>query len=196
MKQLRRILVFVLATLVGLSPASAREPGLDDPVLLAAAPELSGPFARAVLFAIPTANGGHVGFILNRPTTLHVSAVFPEIPAAKEVPSPVFLGGPQLSQTLVALTRSPHAPTENAVLVMADLFMTFGEDVARTAERFPQRTRFFAGLVAWENGELQAELAAGAWQALEPDIELVIGGSADTLWERLRERSRSMVALR
>jgi hypothetical protein len=36
----------------------------------------------------------------------------------------------------------------------------------------------------------------GAWQTHAPELELVIGGSADTLWERILERTRTMLALR
>ena len=179
------------------SPALAREPAISAPVLLAASPALSGQYARTVLLALPTGRGTHIGFILNRPTEVHVAAVFPEVPQAKQIASPVFLGGPHLSQTIIALTLSPLRPTEEAVEVLPDLFLAFGKgEAAHVASRFPARSRFFAGLVAWEDGELQAELRAGAWQVLEPDAELVIGGSADTLWERALERTRRLIAMR
>lgn len=195
-----KLLSAVLASLLlaaGASPTLAREPTLGAPVLLAASPALAGPYARTVLLALPTGQGTHIGFILNRPTEVHVAAVFPDVPEAKTVASPVFVGGPHLSQTIIALTLSPLRPTEEAVEVLPDLFLAFGNgEAAHVASRFPARSRFFAGLVAWENGELQAELRAGAWHVLEPDAQLVVGGSADTLWERALERTRTRVALR
>jgi putative transcriptional regulator len=190
-------IVLVLAFVAGASPVAARETGVNEAVLLAAAPALNGPFARTVVLALPTGGGTHIGFILNRPSNLKVSAVFPEVPSAKEVASPLFVGGPQLSEMVVALTLSPHAPTEDAVEVLPGLYMAFGhEEAARAAARFPNRSRFYAGLVAWESGELQAELDAGAWQVLEPDVDIVTGGSPDTLWQRVLERTRTMLARR
>lgn len=176
----------------------AREPSVDQaPMLLAAAPGLAGPYERTVLLALPSGNGTHIGFILNRPTTVSVAAVLPEVAAAEQVATPVFVGGPHLSRTLIALTLSPQSPTEDSVEVLPGLHMAFGnEEAARVAARFAKRTRFFAGLVAWEGGELRAELRAGAWHALEPDIDIVIGGSADTLWQRILERMHTLVALR
>ncbi len=196
MKLLRGFLALALVAAAGM-PAMAREPTADAPMLLAASPALAGSYARTVLLALPTGRGTHIGFILNRPTDVHPAAVFPEVPEAKQVSSPVFVGGPHLRETIVALTLSPLRPTEEAVEVLPDLFMSFGNgEAAHVAARFPGRSRFYAGLVAWESGELQAELRAGAWHVLEPDAQLVIGGSADTLWERALERTRTVVALR
>jgi putative AlgH/UPF0301 family transcriptional regulator len=99
--------------------------------------------------------------------------------------------------TVFALVRSPIAPTEDSVQVLPGLYMAHGrEEAARVANRLPQRSRFYVGLVVWERGELQSELDAGAWVVAEPDVEIVIGGSADTLWQRVLERVQSMVALR
>jgi putative transcriptional regulator len=197
MKRFGSMLALVLAAVLGMSPAAARDTSLDAPLLLAAAPALEGPYARAVLLVVPTGDGMHIGFVLNRPTGMRVADVFPEVPAAKDVRSPVFAGGPQLVATIVALTYAPHAPTENAEEILPDLFMAFGnQEAAHAAARFPGRSRFYAGLAAWRSGELQAELRAGAWQTHAPELELVIGGSADTLWERILERTRTMLALR
>lgn len=187
----------LLAAVAWAAPVLARGPQVDAPVLLAASPQLSGSYARTVLLALPTGHGTHIGFILNRPTEIHLAAVFPELPAAKQIASPVFVGGPHLRETLLALTLSPIRPSEEAVEVLPELFMTFGTtETAHVASRFPARSRFYAGLVAWDGGELQAEVQAGAWHVLEPDVQLVIGGSADTLWERVLERVHTLVAMR
>jgi putative AlgH/UPF0301 family transcriptional regulator len=75
--------------------------------------------------------------------------------------------------------------------------LAFGEtELSRVVSRFPERARFYAGLIAWDEGELQTEIDAGAWYVLEPDVELVIQGSTDTLWARLMERVQSVVAQR
>jgi putative transcriptional regulator len=199
MKALRQLLVAIAALAAqlgfGLPSASAADP--SAPVLLVAAPSLAGAYERTVLLALPAGNGASVGFILNRPTQTSLATLFPEIPAARQVRSPLFIGGPALRESLFALVRSPHAPSEGSVQVLPGLFMAFGsDDVSRVLNRFPERARFYAGLVAWDEGELQGELDAGAWYVLAPDIELVIQGSTDTLWTRLIERVQSIVAQR
>jgi len=189
---------FFSALLLGfawLSIAGAQD--LRAPLLLAADPGAGGPYAGTVLFAVPSGNGSHVGFILNRPTATRVSAILPEVPEATSVASPVFYGGPFQRETLYALVRSPLPPTEASVQVLPELFVAEGRDeAALVADRVPARARFYVGAVLWRHGELQSELAAGAWIVAEPDVELVIGGSADTLWQRVLERVQTMVALR
>jgi putative transcriptional regulator len=195
MNRLLRLIVFVLTAQCALSPASAQDVG--TPALLAADPSLSGPYEGTVLLVLPSGEDTHYGFVLNRPTTTRVSEIFPEEPEAAKVVSPVFFGGPFVRDTVFTLVRSPLPPTADAVQVLPGLYMAHGrDDAARVAQRVPARARFYIGVVIWERGELQAELQSGAWLVAEPDVELVIGGSADTLWQRVLERLQTMVALR
>jgi putative transcriptional regulator len=197
MKALRQLLVAVAALAAQLAFALPSAQAADGaaPVLLVATPALTGPYEHTVLLALPAGNGESVGFILNRPTETSLAALFPEVPDARKVRWPVFIGGPDLPESLFALVRSPQPPAEGAVQVLPGLFMAFGNnDLSRVVSRFPERARFYAGLVAWSGGELQSEVDAGAWYVLEPDVELVIQGSTDTLWTRLIERVQSIVA--
>jgi putative transcriptional regulator len=193
MKALRTLLA-TLALAVA-APALAQAPAA--PVLLAADPALAGPYQGTVLFVVPSGKNTHFGFILNRPTATRVPEVLPEVPQAASVPSPVFFGGPFMRDTIFALARAPHPPVEGAIEVLPGVHMAHGrEAAARVAEHFPARARFYAGVVIWQRGELDAELASGHWMIAEPDVDLVIGGSADTLWQRVLERLQTMVALR
>lgn len=176
-------------------PALAQAPAA--PVLLAADPALSGPYEGTVLLVVPSGTDTHFGFILNRPTTTQVAEVLPEVPSAARVDLPVFFGGPFLRDTLFALARSPHPPAEDTLEVLPGVYMAHGrEAAARVAAHAPARARFYAGVVIWQRGELEAELASRHWVIAEPDVELIVGGSADTLWQRVLERLQTMVALR
>lgn len=187
--------MLLFSGLLGVAPAFARGPSLQEPILLAATPAVSGTYARTVLLALPTGRGKHIGLILNRPSRVQVAALFPDAPEAKQLAAPIYVGGPLLRDTLIALTRSPLRPSEEALELLPDLYLSFGNGAtAQVAARQPGRSRFYAGLVAWEEGELEAELRAGAWHVLEPDAELVMGGSADSLWERAFQRTRTLIA--
>jgi putative transcriptional regulator len=196
MKRTARTLLLALAlAFAGASPLRAQ--GTDAPALLAADPSISGPYANTVLLVLPAESGTHLGFVLNRPTATRVTAILQGVPEASKVASPVYFGGPFFRDVLSALVRSPLPPTADAVRVLPDLYVVHGRDeAAQVAERMPARSRFYVGLVVWQRGELQSELAAGAWIVAEPDANLVIGGSADTLWQRVLERVQTMVALR
>ena len=194
MKRLARVLVAALALA---SAPALRAQATDAPALLAADPSLTGPYAGTVLFVVSAEHGSHLGFVLNRPTATPVADVLPEVADAVKVASPVYFGGPFQRATVSALVRSPVRPTEEAVQALPDLYIVRGRDEASlVAERVPTRARFFVGFVLWERGELQAELASRTWIVAEPDVDLVINGSADTLWQRVLERVQTMVALR
>ena len=115
MKPLRHLLVASVAVLLGLVLPGAHAADSSAPVLLVAAPNLAGPYAKTVLLALPAGKGASVGFVLNRPTQTSLAALFPEIPAARQVRSPVFIGGPSLSENLFALVRSPQAPASTSL---------------------------------------------------------------------------------
>ena len=190
-----RIALILLLGLASLSAARAQDP--DGPTLLAANPSVSGPYQGTVLLALPTGNGRHLGLILNRPTALRASALFPELASGARLTAPLFFGGPYLPGSLFALVRSPYPPTEDAVEVLPELYLAQGrEDVAQVAGRLPARARFFVGVVVWQRGELRSELDAGAWLVSDPDVELWTNGSVDTLWQRLLERVQTMLAAR
>jgi putative transcriptional regulator len=194
MNRFARILVLALALA---SAPGAHAQRTDAPALLAADPSISGPYAGTVLFVVPAENGSHLGFVLNRPTATPVAEMLAEVPEADKVVSPVYFGGPFQRATVSALVLSPLRPTEDAVRVLPDLYLVRGREEAElVAGRVPSRARFFVGQVRWARGELQAELASRAWIVAEPDVELVINGSADTLWQRVLERVQTMVALR
>lgn len=193
---MKRYALFLAFGLGLASAALAREPSLNGPVLLAAAPELTGPYAGTVLLALPSGNGLHIGLILNRPTQTSVAMEQPGATAAEVAVGPVYVGGPYLKGTLIALTRAPRPLNEDVMEVLPGLYMTFGTAQAvKAAAQFPEQTRLFAGLVGWDRGELRSELRAGAWYVLEADPEVVMGTRVDTLWQRTLERRHMIMAM-
>ncbi len=183
--------------IAGLAAPAARAADFSGPALLVAAPELAGLYEHTVVLALPAGSGTHIGFILNRPTQTSLAALFPDSAPARQVTSPIFIGGPELLDNLFALVRSPRPPAEGSLKVLPGLFVAFqASDVAEAIARFPDRSRFFAGLVTWDRGELEAESGNGAWYLLDPDVELVLEGSVDTLWSRLVARTQSVMVLR
>ena len=87
---------FCLALAAGLTfAAGARAADVNQqPVLLVAKPQLGEFYRSTVLFARPMGNGGHLGFIVNRPTNVSMKQIFPEHEPSQKLTEPVFLGGP------------------------------------------------------------------------------------------------------
>jgi putative transcriptional regulator len=181
------LLIVAASGFIAVQLRPARAADLDSPKLIVASPKVQGPYARTVLISVPTVDDMHIGFILNRPTNVELAALLPDYAPAKQVTAPVFIGGPDLVDALFAIVPSAHAPADYSIELSPGLFISFRDkDLVRIIERFPGDARFFVGVVAWEPGELEAQVAAGAWLVVQPSVELVFDGSVGTLWERLR----------
>ena len=188
----------VFALLVAMSGAAMSAEDVSDliseltePVILVAKPELRDRlYGSSILVVLPLGDDQHVGFIVNRPTGIRLGSVFPDHGPSQKVVDPLYLGGPAGSQTIFAMVRRPESPGGHSVALMPGLFLAF--DVAvldRIIETEPNHARFVAGLVAWREGELRAEIEAGAWYVLKPDAALVMR-DPEGLWEELVRRSQ------
>jgi putative transcriptional regulator len=171
-------------------PARAADQDVSKPVLLVASPKLGQTdFRETVLLAVPFRNGEHVGFILNRPTDTTLATLFPEHAPSREVKDPVYVGGPILPQVLFAVVRGNDRPTEGAVQLMPDLFFVNGAAaVDSVIERSPNRARYFAGLVGWRPGELEAQVAENFWDVRDADASAVFRNDPQGLWPEMKPR--------
>lgn len=186
---------FCIALLGGVALAlgslsAAQTVDVSEPVLLVAKPELGEFYRATVLLAVPARNGHHIGLIINRPTPMTLSRLFPDHPPSKLVTDPVFLGGPNHVNSIFAVVHRDQSPGGHSIPLLNDLFLAVDVDVVdQIIEKEPQQARFFAGLVVWDVGELEAELKRGFWYALEPDSDLVLRKTTQGLWEELSRRS-------
>jgi putative transcriptional regulator len=167
--------------------ALADEDATSHAVLLVAQPELSDPlYSSTVLIARPTPEGGHIGFIINKPTTAQLGDVFPEHAPSKKVIDPLFLGGPAGLDTVFALVERHGKQKDGAMQIMPDLFLAVQDkDVDRVIETESDHARFFVGIVVWKPGELDQEMQRGLWYALEPDAKLILRKNTENLWDEL-----------
>jgi putative transcriptional regulator len=164
--------------------------GSEEASLLVAQRKLVDPlYASSVLLVRPLPHGGHVGFIINKPTTATLGQLFPEHEPSKKIVDPLFLGGPQDLNTVFALVERAERAKDGAVQLAPGLYLAVhATDVDRIIEKEADHARFFVGLVVWKPGELRAEMERGFWFAFEPDAKLVLNKKTDGLWEELVRR--------
>lgn len=132
-------------------------------------------------------HGAPVGVVLNRPTPHSLAQAFPGTRALEGRTDPVFAGGPVSPGTVVVLRRSP-TPLPGSLRVLDDVFMSVApEVVAEALEQAPppETLRVYAGYAAWAPGQLEAEIAGGAWHVLPADAAAIFTGDVGTLWEDL-----------
>jgi putative transcriptional regulator len=169
--------------------ANAADP-LDEPVILVAQPDLRDQmFGSSILIVTPIGNKQHIGFIINRPTPLKLSEMFPDHAPSRKVTQPVYLGGPENVEALFALVHRQGRSDAGAMRLGADLYLEIERDkVDSVIENEPNEARFFAGVVVWRPGELESELDDGFWYVLDADADVVLRKSTSGLWEELIKR--------
>jgi putative transcriptional regulator len=173
--------------------AAGAAPDTDQTVLLVAQRELQSEiFGASILIVKPTADGGHIGIIINRPTTAKLGDLFPEDEASKKVADPLYLGGPEGYNRVFALVDRKDSAGKDALPLMPGVFLVAdGKAVDRVIEADPEHARFFLGLVSWTPGQLEDEIDRGMWYVDEPDAKLILEKKTDGLWEELVRRSEA-----
>ncbi|HYS56564.1 MAG TPA: YqgE/AlgH family protein [Burkholderiales bacterium] len=158
-----------------------------EPMLLVAKRSFEDPvYGSTIVLARPVGGGGHVGFIVNKPTKLNLSELFPEHEASKKVADPLFLGGTVDMNLVFALVEEHGSRKDGSIRIAPDLFLAYEtKAVDRIIESESDHARFFLGMVVWRPGQLDDELDRGLWYVDEPEAKLVLRRKTDGLWEEL-----------
>ncbi len=158
-----------------------------EPMLLVAKRSFEDPvYGSTIVLARPVEGGGHVGFIVNKPTKLNLSELFPEHEASKKVADPLFLGGTVDMNLVFALVEEHGSRKDGSIRIAPDLFLAYEtKAVDRIIESESDHARFFLGLVVWRPGQLDDELDRGLWYVDQPEAKLVLRRKTDGLWEEL-----------
>jgi putative transcriptional regulator len=190
-----RLLRFLLLV-VALGGASFAWGDDSGAVLLVANPQFDDPtYRHTVLLAAALENGGHIGVIVNRPTTQSLSSLFPEHEPSKKVVEPVYFGGPFSRQALVAVVRRDASPGRGSVALMKHLFLAINvTTIDRIIETTPNEARYYVGYVIWRPGELRQEIDRGLWSVQSADPDVVLRKNTDGLWEEMLRLSRRITA--
>ena len=132
---------------------------------------------------------GALGLILNRPSELLIEDAFPAWATAASEPAVVFAGGPVERNTLIALGASPEADGD---LVFG--LHTLDLDVPTDAEPPIDRIRIFAGYAGWGAGQLEGEIANGAWWVVDGLVSDLFSATPFELWAEVLRRNGGELA--
>lgn len=156
------------------------------PGFLIAMPQLGDPnFHRSVVLIIEHGAGGSMGLVINRvsPLTLAEVARGQNMAiASAHTGQPVFVGGPVDPQRGFLLHDA--AQVAERVDVLPGLFLSLTVDALGPVLRNPDaHLRFCLGYAGWGPGQLDRELAAGAWLFTEAAAPPVLDGTPSELWD-------------
>src|SRR3954454_2274989 len=138
--------------------------------LLVASPLLVEPtFSRTVILLLEHArDAGALGLVLDRPDTSPVDGVVPSIADLATDPPVLFNGGPVSPSVAIALgLAAPGAKPEGWTPVMPPIVtVDLDHDPALLATSL-RALRVFAGYSGWAAGQLETEIAEGAWYVVD-----------------------------
>jgi putative transcriptional regulator len=162
--------------------------------LLVASPSLHDPnFERTVILLLEHGEGA-LGVVLNRPSDTAIDEPLPAWRLQAAEPSVVFVGGP-VGEAAICLAHSRgSAPADGWQQLFGDLGTL---DVARDPDEVGvpvDGLRVFAGYAGWGAGQLEEEIAAGAWFVLDAEPEDAFSPDPAGLWRRVLRRQRGMLS--
>ncbi len=176
---------------------AARAADLAAGRLLIAKRDLTDPnFLETVILLTNYNEEGAMGLVLTRPAGLPVSRVFPEIPKAKDRTDSILRGGPVQRTAIFALVRSKEK-FDDAKRVFADVHLATSKssfDRAISTEMTASEFRVYAGYSGWGPGQLDREMAMGAWAVLVATPEIVFDPDPEGLWRKLIRRTELSIA--
>jgi putative transcriptional regulator len=169
--------------------------------LLVANPLLPDPnFDRTVVFLLAYTGEGALGVVLNRPSETQLAAPLPRWEHLAATPAVVFVGGPVQHEAVICLARTLTHPASDGppggwravTRDVGTLDLDLDPDGLQSAF---SRVRIFAGYAGWGSGQLEGEIAAGAWWVVDAEPEDAFSEAPEDLWVRVLRRQRGSLAL-
>jgi putative transcriptional regulator len=158
------------------------------PSLLVAMPQLLDPnFHRTVVLLVHHDVGGSFGVVLNRTTEIRAERLCEsiDIPWRGDPDAEICWGGPVQPQTgWVLFGDAPAVATLEDVREVAPGLHFAGslEVLRRIAEEPPGAMRLMLGYAGWGPGQLESELAEGAWLLAPAEGRVVFEVAYDEMW--------------
>jgi putative transcriptional regulator len=187
------LLLFCLLTVISGPPVRAAQKGNSQVELLIARNQVNDPYFRhSVVLMLPeTETQLVVGLIINRPTRLTLSRLFPDSPELKARTEHAYFGGPVDVRTPSVVFRSEKKP-DNAVRLFGNVYLTFDSDLISSAFKSSKPgsgPRMFLGRAQWAPGQLENEIRLGGWYRIKAEGDLVFSPDPDNLWQTLHARA-------
>jgi putative transcriptional regulator len=162
---------------------------------LVASKELRDPnFFETVVLLLEYDRNGAMGLVINRPSTLKLSKVLPDIEGLQKRSDTIYLGGPVAKNQLMLLIRTT-SPPEGSRLVFRDIYLSSSQEIIEKMvdnPDTPERFRVYAGYAGWAPGQLDHEVSRGGWHILQADEESVFDKTPSEIWPELIRRSSAL----
>ena len=168
-------------------PISAEEPKSLTAILLLARPELQdSDFTGAVVLVMNNLGPAPIGVVINRPTQVPVSRLFPELKQLAPLHDKLYFGGPVEFGTVWFLFRASHA-TEHAIKALDGIYLSANRKLLLRLlgrDKPMDGLRIFIGHSGWAPGQLEAEIARGDWTLEHAGSDAIFNGKSERPWPK------------
>jgi putative transcriptional regulator len=154
-------------------------------ILLVARAELpDSNFKDSVVLVMNNIGPTPVGVIINRPTRIPVSRLFPELERLARRDDKVYFGGPVEIASVSFLFRA-EAPPEHATQILDGVYVSTNRELLRKLlgrDKPMEGLRIFIGYSNWAPAQLEAEIARGDWTLAPAETDAIFHGKSEHPW--------------
>jgi putative transcriptional regulator len=165
-------------------PASAADTKLTA-ILITAPDDLSDPdFAGSVVLVMNNLGPAPIGVIVNRPTQVPVSRLFPDLKRLLPLHDKLYFGGPVDFGSVWFLFRASTQP-KDAILVVDGVYISAKRELLHQLldrDKPMDGLRIFVGHSGWAPGQLEAEIASGAWTLGRAKSDEIFSDKSEHPW--------------
>jgi len=171
---------------VGLSwtvPAAESKP-LTAIIVTARAHLRDSSFADSQVLVMNNLGASPVGVIVNRPTQIPVSRLFPDLKSLAKVRERVYFGGPVELESVWFLFRATKQK-EHAIEALKGVYISANPALLRQLlgrDKPMEGLRIFVGHAGWGPGQLEAEISRGDWTVHRAEADAIFNGKSDHPW--------------
>jgi putative transcriptional regulator len=166
-------------------PTSADNAKPLTTILLVARADLpDSNFKDSVVLVMNNIGPAPVGVIINRPTRIAVSRLFPDLERLAQLHDKVYFGGPVEIGSVSFLFRA-DTPPEDATQIIDGVYVSTNRELLHKLlgrDKPMEGLRIFIGHSGWAPGQLEAEVARGDWTLAPAETDAIFDGKSEHPW--------------
>lgn len=155
-------------------------------------------FSRSVVYVCEHSAKGALGLVVNKPGDVTLSDLFEQLdlplPSAGMGARQVYMGGPVQTERGFVLhdpVRADELKTDetaysSTLIVPGGLEMTVSRDVLEAVSLGggPRRLMVMLGYSAWDEGQLESEMADNSWLTVQATPDIIFDAPAEQRYEQ------------
>jgi putative transcriptional regulator len=150
-------------------------------------PQMADPnFAQTVVLLCDYTEEGAFGLVVNRQMTEPAWKLVKTDPPVRVDPDlRLWVGGPVDPQRAWVLMSEAQGPDDEQREICPGVLLSVSRELTLQLLQSPpsSRSRIIVGYAGWTGGQLDQEIAASAWLAMDVDPALIFGVPPEDMWE-------------